>query len=33
MEEERRSQKGFVLGLIFIGVGIAHIAVGILITV
>ena len=33
MAEERKSQKGFVMGLIFIGVGIVYIIVGILITI
>jgi hypothetical protein len=33
MEEERRSPKGFAIGLILIGVGIANIAIGIIITI
>jgi len=33
MEEERRSPKGFAIGLILIGVGIAYIVIGIIITI
>jgi hypothetical protein len=33
MEEERRSPKGFAVGLILIGFGIAYIAVGIIVTI
>jgi hypothetical protein len=31
MEEERRSSKGFVIGLILVGVGIVYIVIGIII--
>ena len=33
MEEERRSPKGFAIGLILIGVGIAYIVIGIITTI
>jgi hypothetical protein len=33
MEEERRSPRGFAIGLILIGVGIAYVVVGIIITI
>lgn len=33
MEEERRSPKGFTVGLILIGVGLDYIAIGIIVTI
>ena len=33
MEEERRAPKGLAIGLILIGVGIAYIIIGIIITI
>jgi hypothetical protein len=33
MEAERRSQKGFVIGLILIGAGITYIIIGIIVTI